>query len=161
MFYRISLITNSIIAAVVLILATIGMATDSKMKADEIIGVTCMLLLFMIFLWFNIICFKVNQANKDNTLVNPALKRTGNILFVFNIIAAAVIMFCIVAMAAAAATVGDPGFRKSTWPFYVGFILVFFLSGTTAIINCIGFKKAIKKNKLFSDDFINAIGESV
>jgi hypothetical protein len=159
MFYRISLIINSFISALFTILVIISAITNKKIKTEEILGFVFFILIFLVFLWFNSVCFKVNRFNKDNILVSPALKRTGNVLFVFNLIAAVIIIICIVAMVAAALTVGNSDFRKSMLPIYVSFIMVFILSGATGIINGVFFKKSIKINNLLVNDFINDIGQ--
>ncbi|MEI8059718.1 MAG: hypothetical protein WCG67_06125 [Ferruginibacter sp.] len=159
MFYRISLFVNTTIGSLFIILALIGIATDKKIALNEIVGITLILSLYSIFLWFNFICIKVNRSNKENTLISFALKRTGDVLFVFNLIAAVIITICVVAATATFLTVGNPNAQTTMWLFYLGFIVVFFLSGVTAIINALFFKKEMKINKLLVNDFINDIGQ--
>ena len=159
MFYRISLIINTIISILFIIVFIISTAVNKKINVEAIIGITFCMLIFLVLLWFNSICFKVNRSNKDNNLVSPALKRTGNVLFVFNLIAAIFILICILAALLALLTTGNPESGKTMWPFYLGFIFLFFLTGATAIINGIFFKKAVKINNLLVNDFINDIGQ--
>ncbi len=126
MFYRISLIINTIISILFIIVFIISTAVNKKINVEAIIGITFCMLIFLVLLWFNSICFKVNRSNKDNNLVSPALKRTGNVLFVFNLIAAIFILICILAALLALLTTGNPESGKTMWPFYLGFIFLFF-----------------------------------
>lgn len=159
MFYRISLITNTCITVFFAIIFILSFFSNKISTPEEIIGISICLLIFLILLWFNSICFKVNRSNKDNNLVSPALKRTGNVLFVFNLIAAIFILICILAALLALLTTGNPESGKIMWPFYAGFIFLFFLTGASAIINGIYFKKAVKSNNLLVNNFINDIGQ--
>lgn len=159
MFYRISLIINTFISALFIILISVNLVNNEKFKEEEILGFIFFLPVFLIFLLFNVTCFKINRSNTDNILLSPALKRRGRVLFVFNLIAVVITIICITAISAAALTIGDADFRKSMLPIYLSFILVYFLSGVTAVINSIFFKRAIKINGLLVNDFINDIGQ--
>jgi hypothetical protein len=159
MLYRISIIINTCISVLFVIVFISSIAFNKKINAEAITGVTFCTLLFLVLLWFNNICFKVNRSNKDNILISPALKRRGDVLFVFNLIAAIFILICILAALFALLTTGNLESGRIMWPLYIGFIFLFFLTGATAIINGIFFKKAIKINTLLVNDFINDIGQ--
>lgn len=159
MFYRISLITNTCITVLFTIIFILSFFGNKKSTPEEIIGISVCLLIFLILLWFNSICFKVSRSNKDNNLISPALKKTGEVLFVFNLIAAIFILVCILAAVAALITAVNLESAQIMWPLYISFIVLFLISGVTAIINGIFFKKAVKSNNLLVNNFINDIGQ--
>jgi hypothetical protein len=159
MFYRISLITNTCITVLFAIIFILSFFSNKINTPEEIIGISICLLIFLILLWFNSICFKVNRSNNDNNLISPALKKTGNVLFVFNLIAAILILVCLLVAVAALIALENPESVRIVWPLYISFIVLYFISGVTAIINGIFFKKALKSNKLLVNDFINDIGQ--
>jgi magnesium-transporting ATPase (P-type) len=161
MLYKISLIINTAISVLIIIFCCFGIATDTKTEPDVLIGVSLFFLLFLIFIWFNIICFKVNRSNKENNLVSHAVQKTGSILFVFNILAIVVSLICLVASLFSLSSIRSLNANPASWGFYIVFMFLFFLLAVTAIINTVFFKRAIKKNKLLVADFINDIGEKI
>lgn len=157
MLYRTSLILNSALSFLFIILVFITLLTKgnnsnppSEFWAFFILGCT-------LLLCFNLICFRMDRMNKDQTAVSKRLKLLGKVLFIL------VVLFTSIMLLGIFAVIIQPdksvNTENSPSELSMGIVITLFaLFNITAIANLIFFSKSLRRNKIIVSEFINNIG---
>jgi hypothetical protein len=159
MFYRVSQVLNITLSCLFILLGFYAVVTANDFPVPAIFALCFIFTAYPTFVWFTFICSKTHRCNTHHSLISKKLKTAGVILTVFTLLFSLLIIIFSIAAVAEFSAFFRPSV-KSQWPFLFAFLLLFFMSGLTAIINIIFFSKSLKKNKTIVSEFINTIGAS-
>ena len=158
--YRVSIFINASLSFVFMLLGIIGVLYSEPPRSTSVFLLLFILFGFGIFLFFDLICYRILKLNKEKLPLTGWIKNYGILIFIFSILALLVILF--MTIAAAYAFFEDMGqFPERQRPFYIIFLLLFLLSVMTYIINAVGYFRSVKENKSILSDYINDIGTSL
>ncbi len=157
MFYRVSQILNITLSCLFILLGFYVMVTANDFPAPAIFALCFIFTAYPVFIWLAFICSKIYRCNTLHVLISKKLKTIGRSVSVFTLLFSLLIIFFTIVTVAEFSSFFKPS-AKSQWPFLFAFLLLFFISGLTAIINIIFFSKLLKKNKVVLSEFINTIG---
>ena len=157
MGYRISLVVNTLLSLLFIFISLYAVVIENDFSTTSLSIAGTLFIMSTIFLWFDIICFKVNKVNKELSFISKRLKNTGNVIFVFTLLTVlAVIFFTVLAF------IEFPDSDTSSSKFRVIIfaitLFIFLLTAVTGVMNLIFFRKALRKNKAVVNQFINDIG---
>jgi|GEM_PF-6147975 len=160
MFYRLSQIINIALSCLFLLLGLYALATANSIPYPMVLVLCFIFIAYSICLCFDFICFQIYKHNRQQIPVAKKLKTFGRIIFGFNLLAALGIFLCTAAAISSFSDFTSKSMQRQL-PFYIIFLLVFLLSGITAVINLFFFGKSLKKNKTIVNTFINDIGHQL
>lgn len=156
-FYRACLFLNTVISLLFIIISTYTLITLEKDSVEGIIVSLLLIIINLIFLLFDFICFKIQQYNNQQKIVNKQLVQSGKFLLILNSISSVFVFICI---AAAISSFSAFTTKSMQWqlPFYIFFLSLLLICGLTALVNIFFFRNSIKKNKQIVTAVINEIG---
>lgn len=155
--YTASVYLNISFSVLFIVLITIGVISENTISAEDWGFFIYFMLAFGIFLWLSFSCLKLKKYNTAQVSIKTFQRKMGKV------IAVTVIVFAVSLLLAVAA--GFMIFRNEAtkdqlllWPLYVSILLLMMISAVTAILNAVFYFKALKKNTLIVNEYINSIG---
>lgn len=155
--YTASVYLNISFSVLFIVLITIGVISENTISAEDWGFFIYFMLAFGIFLWLSFSCLKLKKYNAGQVSIKTFQRKTGKV------VAVTVIVFAVSLLLAVAA--GFMIFRNEAtkdqlllWPLYVSILLLMMISAVTAILNAVFYFKALKKNTLIVNEYINSIG---
>ena len=160
MFYKPCRIINVVLSLLFIMVSIYALFTLDDFSVE---GITVSLLLLFfngIFLCFDFISHKIFLNNNQQKILSKNLILIGKIFFVINLLCALGVFLCATAAISSFFDTSSKEMQRQKL-FYIFFLSLFLLSGITAVVNLIFFRKAIKLNKLIVNEVINHIGQEV
>ena len=157
MFYKISLITNIALSGFFILCGLFALVSDKEIDTASVLSFSVLFVMYFLFLWFDLICYKVNKYNAEKNTLSSSLKTAGKVSFVMTIITVIFLIICILGASLAFANASTTSNLKQL-PYLILCMILFLLSGATAVINMVHYKKAVKQNNNLVNAFINDIG---
>lgn len=140
-----------------IVLITIGVISEDTLNIEDWGIFIYFILAFGLFLWLSFSCLKLKKYNAGQVSIKTFQRKTGKV------VAVTVIVFAVSLLLAVAA--GFMVFRNEAtkeqlrfWPLYVSILLLMMVSAVTAVLNAVFYFKALKKNTLIVNEYINSIG---
>ena len=157
MGYRISLVVNTILSLLFIFISFYAVLIEQNLSVTSLSIAGTLLMLSTIYLWFNLICYKLNKANKEGIFISKRLKITGKVLFVFTLLSNLTVTFFMISafIEMPDSETSSSKFRMIIFAFTLCLFLLIIISG---VMNLIFFSKALRKNKTVVNQFINEIG---
>ncbi len=158
MIYKASYIINGVLSCIFLMLVLfVIIRVEKKFDATAVIALIFLLGTYSLFLWLDFICAKVFKHNKEQILISEKIKKQGKIVrIITTILAILIVLLTFIAAISFYGYATKEIYRQ--WPFIIFYLVMWLLSGVTAIINVFYLNKAIKENKTLIDNTISVIG---
>ena len=139
--YKISLAASTGICCLFILLVVLSSLNMQQANAPAIIITIAISGSCLVILLFNLLCYQLLKANKDNRQVSGQVIKYRKSILVLTIIALAVIAFMLIA--ATVAFVSDvTEFSKSQRPFFIFFLLLILAIVACGIQNIVYYFKA-------------------
>ncbi|MFN8253284.1 MAG: hypothetical protein U0V75_15560 [Ferruginibacter sp.] len=161
LFYRISLVVNSILSFAFLAAGIVAVFTAPDFPPEAIFFLSFFFVTYTCFLLFNFICFRLIKANKDNQPAAAWLRKYGRPLFIFCCVLIAAIFLLTAAGIVSTLDDRQQVNNRSLTAVSLMILFLFALSGLSMIFNGIAFYKSLRQNKTVVNTVINTIGDSI
>ncbi len=158
--YKISLAVStalSLLFILLLVLATINGAStnDTTLLIVIVIGGS-----YFAFLLFNIQCYAILKANRENKPLPTSVQQYGTLLYVFTIIGIVIIALMFVA-ATFSLVASTREFPREQLPYYIFFLVLLLMSVISCIQNTRIYRKEKRRNSSIVNSLINDIGSGM
>lgn len=155
--YTVSVYLNLSLSALFIVLITAGFFTTDKIKAEDWGFFIYFVLVFGMFLWLCFSCLKLKKYNAGQISIKTFQRKTGKVVAITAIVFAATLLLAVAA--------GSMIFRNEAtkeqmlfWPLHAIMLFLMMVSAATALLNAVFYFKALKKNRLIVNEYINSIG---
>lgn len=155
--YTVSVYLNLSLSALFIVLITGGFFTTDTIKAEDLGFFIYFVLVFGMFLWLCFSCLKLKKYNAGQISIKTFQRKMGKVVAITAIVFAATLLLVVAA--------GSMIFRNEAtkeqmlfWPLYAIMLFLMMVSAVTALLNAVFYFKALKKNRLIVNEYINSIG---
>lgn len=157
MFYRISLIVNTVICIALLLLALFALAIERDFSDISLMVVSVIFIMSGIFLWLNFNCRKLMKINREHSTIPQSFKTTGKFVFVLTILDIVAVLLLIILAISEMINAQSRGSDLKTAPLVITLTL-FLLLIFSAVANLIFYRRLVKNNERSINEMISEIG---